>query len=55
MGLSVGTAISITSAIVLVIVALFSDLRTAAFLAGLYLVGFFVYRMMTRRKKRTET
>lgn len=47
------TLVGVGEAILLVLVALLFDLQTAAVVAGIYLVGFAVYRLIVRTRKKT--
>jgi energy-converting hydrogenase Eha subunit B len=47
----IGTVVSVTVAILLVLVAVLFDLSTAAFVAGIYLIVFAVYRLIARRRR----
>ena len=48
-----GTIISIVVALLLVLAALLFDLRTAALIAGIYLIVFAMYRLIWRKKRET--
>jgi hypothetical protein len=51
MAQNIGTLVSIAVAILLVLVALLVDFRTAAMIAGIYLIGFAVHRLIKSRKQ----
>lgn len=43
--------VSIVVALLLVLAALLFDLRTAAWIAGVYLIAFAMYRLISRKKR----